>query len=122
MTDVNRLAIPSLPSARTRSKFRPKPFARKSITINASIPPAERREWTTVAVTDIKVGDIVPGVGRVFEVKESIHTPRAHSGLTAAEIADQISWTVTIKGGVSNERIYQGNDTVWAFTSGRGHR
>lgn len=113
--DVSRLQVPSLPNAKTQRKV-PKPFARPSIQIGAGIPPSERREWTIVPSQDIRVGDIVPGIGRVFSVNEQLDAPRYKSGLTAEQIVEKVAWTVTVSGGAQNVRVFQGGEEVWCYT------
>lgn len=102
--DITRIPVPSLPKGQVRRKI-PKPFARPSISVGAAGSPAvERRYWQIVNVVDLKVGDIVPGIGRVFELIEKFDS-------------DDRSWTMTVKGGLDNIRVYGGNETVWAFAS-----
>lgn len=115
--DVSRLPIPSLPNAKVQRKV-PKPFARPSISIGG-VAPAERREWTIVPAQNIRVGDIVPGIGRVFAVNEQLDAPRYKSGLTAEQIVDKVAWTVTVSGGVNNVRVFQGGEEVWCYTATR---
>lgn len=117
--DITRIPVPSLPKGQVRRKI-PKPFARPSITIGAGIPPADRREWAEVPAGDIRVGDIIPGIGRVFAVNNVLEVPRAGSGLAPEEIAGRVKWTATISGGADNTRTYHGSDIVWAFTSHKG--
>lgn len=114
--EINRINIPKVPNVRVGKKM-PKPFARPSITIGASIPSSERREWTEVPAGDIRVGDIVPGLGRIFSVSTTVDAPRHGSSLSPAEIADRVVWSVTLAGGVNNTRTYHGSDTIWAFTA-----
>jgi hypothetical protein len=99
--EINRINIPKVPDVRVGKKM-PKPFARPSITIGAGT--RERREWVTCKIIDIRPGDILPGVGLVSTVSEKLDT-------------EAKSWTVTVTGGLDQTRVYQGNETVWAFTA-----
>lgn len=85
------------------SKKMPAPFSRPSITIGGASGP--KREWRTVRVVDLREGDIVPGIGRLYAVAERIHDDN-----------DNYNWTVLVTGGLNLTRVYAGNDTVWAFT------
>lgn len=115
MTAISRIPVPGLPNGRVQRKI-PKPFARPSITIGGC-EPTERREWANVPAHQLRAGDIVPGIGRLFEVTEGVTSPAYNSGLPWREVADLVSWTVTVKGGVANTRTYQGGEAVWAFTA-----
>lgn len=116
--DVSRLQVPSLPNAKTQRKV-PRPFARPSISIGAGIPQSERREWAIVPAQQIRVGDIVPGIGRVFSVSEQLDAPRFKSGLTAEQIVEKVAWTVTVSGGANNIKVFQGGEEVWCYTATR---
>lgn len=100
---ITGIAIDSPRSPTVRRKM-PAPFTRPSISIGGS--SCQHREWRTVAVTDLVEGDCIPGLGRVFQVDEKMD-------LGTRE------WTVTVRGGVDNVRVYQGNESVWAFAAAR---
>lgn len=116
MTEIQRLPVPSLPNGSVRRKI-PAPFTRPSITVGGGASPQERRDWKVVPARDIQTGDIIPGVGRVSDVHEDLQAPEFNSGRSWREVADAVSWTVTITGGLDNIRVYQGGETVWAFTA-----
>lgn len=112
MTAIEGFQLNSPRAPQVRKKM-PAPFARPSITIGGS--PIERKSWKTVQSQDIKVGDIVPGVGRVYEVNEVVDR-----SVMLTSNPPQFPWTVTVKGGLGNVKTYQGGELVWAFTASDG--
>jgi hypothetical protein len=111
---IGRVSVPNLPNGRVVRKV-PAPFQRPSINIGGT--PQVRREWRNVPAHALKAGDTIPGVGTLYRVQETLTTPPAGSDRTPDTIADQITWTVTVEGGLRHTRIYQGSETVWAFSS-----
>lgn len=90
---------PPISNTRIQRKM-PSPFQRPSVSVGTA--PEVRREWRTVNVQDIKIGDIVPGIGRVFAVNESF------------DVSAQL-WIVTVRGGTDNVKVYQGAEQAWVF-------
>jgi hypothetical protein len=117
-TDITRL--PATPGGARVQRTIPAPFQRPSITVGGSA--AARRTWTQVPAYQLREGDIIPGVGRLYRVEEHHQAPAFGSGLSTAQIVDQITWTVTVTGGLNNTRTYQGNESVYAFTANHEHR
>lgn len=111
MTSIERIPVPSVSSQPRVQRKMPAPFQRPSISIGT--PREARREWRSVLACDIKVGDIVPGLGRIYDVHERVDRFR----LAVPGSPEQVRWFVVLSGGVSNVRTYQGNETVWAFTA-----
>lgn len=114
---VNRIPVPDLPNGRVVKKV-PQPFQRPSISIGRSAQ--DKRDWRSIPAHALKPGDTIPGLGTLYSVEENLSTPEAGSGLAADAVADQISWTVTVEGGLHNRRTYPGDHTVWAFTTAAG--
>lgn len=106
------LPLPQTPQVR---KKLPAPHARPSITIGGG--GAVRRIWRWVAAHRIQVGDVIPDLGRVSEVTVNSYVPPLGSGLTPAQIASQVRWTVTITAGEGNTRTYHAAAEVWCFAS-----
>ncbi len=107
---ATRIDVPGGPGGSIRRKI-PAPFARPSISIGDSGP---RREWRRVAADELKIGDIVPSVGRLVQVHEEVYVPSA-SEYTLEGIAELTSWTVTVIGVEGTVRVYQGHEVVFAF-------
>ncbi len=97
------LRDPAPPPGRIR-RTKPAPFRRPSITIGGA---TQLRQWRTVAVRDLTAGDILPGVGRIDRIDETVVTGGDHA----------IAWTITVHGGAGNSARYHGTDEVWAFTA-----
>lgn len=111
MTEIHGIQLPAKPPAQIRQGM-PQPFQRPSIDLGGG--SEIKREWRTLAVTEIAEGDIIPGIGVVTYVEEYIKLPET----TLSSRSDQrTAWTVTIRGGEGNERVYQGHETVLAFTA-----
>ncbi len=89
-------------------------FARPRINLDAAGLPV-RRDWRPVPARDLTVGDTVPGLGVVTGVHEYVAVPA--SG-TPTQIAQETEWTVTVYGGDGNTEVYDGSDSVYAFTAG----
>jgi hypothetical protein len=91
-------------------------FARPRINLDGTATPV-RRDWRPVHVRDLAVGDVVPGIGVLTAVAEHIAVPPADGVRSPAEIAEDTIWTVTLHGGDGNTEVYDGSDSVYAFTA-----
>jgi len=86
----------------------PDPFRRPRIDLDGA--RHERREWRHILASDIRTGDIVPGIGRVHTVDEDL------SVLSSPDIATT-SWTIAVTGGVNNRRVFNGQELVMVFAA-----
>lgn len=100
---ADKIVSPKFPQGRVQRKF-PDPFRRPSIDLGGG-PAPKHRDWQTVRVTDIKAGDIIPGLGLVTHTEETL------------VLGDEVPWSVVVYGGDSNVKVYSGHDTVYAFTA-----
>lgn len=109
MTDIQRLHVPPDPPARIQ-KAVPSPYKRPSIN---AWHPVEKRIWRNTLACDLVVGDTVPGVGRVHHIVEGVpQYTRVHGLPDPVRTSD---WTITVTGGVDNERTFKGEELVLAF-------
>jgi hypothetical protein len=113
VTDINRIAVPSPPRTTVRKKM-PAPFQRPRISVGGGAAQA-KREWRVIPVTDVREGDILPGIGYVETVMENVAMPDFDQ--VAAGAALDPVWTVIVTGGEDNRRVYNGNDEVHVFTA-----
>ncbi len=106
MTEVNRLAPPSLNVPKIRKKM-PEPFSRPSISIGGGVQ-AKKRQWQHVLIADVQIGDVVAGHGLVTDVHDKI-SDDAEPGMR---------WFVILHAGENPEPvIFKATDTVYAFTA-----
>lgn len=111
---VVRLPADPSKAPKIRQKM-PQPFQRPSITIGGGANRVAR-EWRLVKATEIREGDIVTGVGRVFSVEEKVEMPERLTFTDSVTYTGDLSfWTVVVRGGADNVRLFQGNDEVFAF-------
>jgi len=108
-------ATPRDPGVRVRAKM-PAPFARPCISVGGP-EDGVTRVWRSVVARNLGVGDLIPGVGKVHHVHETVLAPQHDSGLSAESIVERILWTVTVHGGNNNTARYRGDEMVWCFTS-----
>ena len=115
---VSRIPVPTIPNGRIQRAI-PKPFARPSITIGGTAAGEPWRAWRTVVAHAVKAGDIVADFGRVTVVSDQVQAPVYRSGLTASQIADELTWVVTLIGTDVGHgapvRHLHGAATVYAF-------
>jgi hypothetical protein len=83
----------------------PRPFQRPSVHVAGAPAASLRREWREIPVTDVRAGDVVPGIGLVESVSEDV-----------SENVSGRTWTVTLVGGDGNLMVLPGEHTVNAFT------
>ncbi len=99
MTDIERIPVPATPPATIRRKM-PEPFTRPRLVIGG--PDGPKREWRTIPAYDLSIGDIVPGVGRLYKVDETTYLPEGR-------------WVVEVEGGLDNRRSFGGEELVFAY-------
>jgi len=114
VTGIERTPVPGAKAPQVRHK-KPAPFSRPRIDLDGG--KAAKREWRTIPACHLQVGDIVPGIGRIFSVDEAADIPGLDEVLRGEFPISQSSWTVTVHGGDKNARVYNGSDLVWAFTT-----
>jgi hypothetical protein len=117
---VSRIPVPQIPNGRIQRAI-PAPFARPSITVGGASVGVPRRVWRNVAAHAVKAGDIVANFGRVTAVDDQVHAPAYRSGLTAAQIADELTWVIALTGtdvgnGTPSLHLH-GAATVYAFVT-----
>ncbi len=88
-----QMGLPNHPTIRRVTK--PKPFQRPSTSITAA---EVAREWRTVAAREIAVGDTVPGIGTISDLKVVGHH-------------------VVVAGGLGNTATWRTEEPVFAFTA-----
>jgi hypothetical protein len=103
VTDFSRIPVPANPPARIQKKM-PGRFQRPRINLGGT---TVQRHWRNVLACDLVDGDILPGIGRVHTITE-----------TVGGDPTQARWTVTVVGGVDNTRVFDGNELVFAFVAG----
>jgi len=87
------MGLPSHPTIRRVNK--PKPFQRPSTSVAA---PGVKREWASVPAEKLEVGDTVPGIGTIDEIKTVAHH-------------------VVVAGGLGNTTTWRLDEPVFAFTA-----
>lgn len=103
---IEGVLVPDVPKHPRVQRKLPAPFQRPSIAVGGG-HAAIIREWRHVLACEIKQGDIVPGIGCVDTVEETVS---ASGG----------EWTVTLIGGADNRRVYPGFEQVFAFVPKAG--
>ena len=107
MSETPERAVPNFPRGRVQP-HKPAPYARPSV----SLGEPTRRSWTSVPITEVKAGDILPDVGRVERVDEDI---RGDDPLLTPGVEYAPRWTITVTG-VGGTRTFGGHEVVFAFT------
>ena len=116
MSHIERLPVPHLPGGRVQRAI-PAPFTRPSIDLTPGAA-SPRRDWRTVPVTRIAVGDVVPGVGLVTAITEEIHVPDHTAHPSRQEFLAAVRWDIVLhNNAVGGQRTVPGHETVWAFTA-----
>jgi hypothetical protein len=113
MTD-GILRLPASTGGARVQRSIPAPHQRPRIAAGGA-EAGRKRGWALIAAHKLKAGDIVPDIGRLYRVDEVALVPRA-AGLDAQQVADGVSWTITVHGGLNNARTFQGGELVYAFT------
>lgn len=112
-SQIDGVKFDSIPKGRVQ-RAKPAPYSRPSITVGGK--PEDKRAWKVISARDLKEGDTIPGLGTVTEVVEEVKTFRTNREGMPGIVEARVSWTITVAAGYGNERVYDGNDEVWAFT------
>lgn len=109
-----RYQTPSIPAGRVQRKV-PAPYGRPVISVGGPAGGVPRA-WRNVPARAIQAGDVIPGLGLVHAVHQTVVAPPHGSGLDADSIVELISWTVTVRAGEGRSATFPGTETVWCFT------
>lgn len=104
MTDIERIPVPADAPATIRRKM-PAPFSRPRLVIGA--PDGPKRDWRHIPACDLAIGDIVPGIGRLYKVDETTYLPEGR-------------WVIFVEGGLDNRRTFSGEELVFAYAAEAG--
>lgn len=88
-----QMGLPSHPSTRVVKK--PQPYQRPRTTVSA---PTVKREWREVPAQQLAIGDTVPGIGTIDDMRVVGHH-------------------VSVAGGLGNTATWRLDQSVYAFTA-----